>query len=401
MSMTKNRPSRAPTPEGKRLRELCDLIASGAAERERDRRSPAGEIRMLADAGAGTLRVPRSLGGAGASIRQLLEFVVKLAEADANIAQSLRSHYAFVEGRLAAPDPAERDRWLPVILGGALFGNGTIERHTKDLFGFETTLTPERDGYRLNGTKYYTTGTLYADYVAVMAVTPEQETVSAVIPVDRDGVVLQDDWDAMGQRLTASGTTRLENVIVESHELLYRPRGTGAPTIRTAFLQLYLVAVMAGIARAAATDAAELARRRTRTFSHGSGDLPASDPLIQQAVGEILSRSFACESVVYAAADALDAARVTGSEGQQDPELCAHATQLTAKAQVVVADLAPRCAEALFNAGGASATSRELNLDRHWRNARTVASHNPAMYKARALGDLVINDQSLPDNGFF
>ena len=60
-----------------------------------------------------------------------------------------------------------------------------------------------------------------------------------------------------------------------------------------------------------------------------------------------------------------------------------------------------RSAERLFDAGGASATSRERNLDRHWRNARTLASHNPAMYKARALGDLRINGERLPANGFF
>lgn len=35
--------------------------------------------------------------------------------------------------------------------------------------------------------------------------------------------------------------------------------------------------------------------------------------------------------------------------------------------------------------------SEELLLDRHWRNARTLASHNPRVYKARILGDWLIN----------
>ena len=51
--------------------------------------------------------------------------------------------------------------------------------------------------------------------------------------------------------------------------------------------------------------------------------------------------------------------------------------------------------------GGASATKRSFNLDRHWRNARTLASHNPGTYKARAIGDHVINGTPLPINGFF
>jgi hypothetical protein len=35
--------------------------------------------------------------------------------------------------------------------------------------------------------------------------------------------------------------------------------------------------------------------------------------------------------------------------------------------------------------------SRAAGLDRHWRNARTVASHNPWVYKARIVGDWSVN----------
>ena len=36
------------------------------------------------------------------------------------------------------------------------------------------------------------------------------------------------------------------------------------------------------------------------------------------------------------------------------------------------------------------------DLDRHWRNARTVASHNPVAFKARIVGDAVVNDAEPP-----
>jgi len=45
----------------------------------------------------------------------------------------------------------------------------------------------------------------------------------------------------------------------------------------------------------------------------------------------------------------------------------------------------------LTRALGASGVSEDLLLDRHWRNARTLASHNPRVYKARILGDWLIN----------
>ncbi|MGW9763159.1 alkylation response protein AidB-like acyl-CoA dehydrogenase [Micrococcus aloeverae] len=45
--------------------------------------------------------------------------------------------------------------------------------------------------------------------------------------------------------------------------------------------------------------------------------------------------------------------------------------------------------------GGASATLRTRGLDRHWRNARVLASHNPLIYRARLLGDRAVNGTPL------
>ena len=61
------------------------------------------------------------------------------------------------------------------------------------------------------------------------------------------------------------------------------------------------------------------------------------------------------------------------------------------QAQLVIIGAAVRATTRLFDALGASGVSEELGLDRHWRNARTLASHNPVVYKARILGDLFIN----------
>ena len=58
-------------------------------------------------------------------------------------------------------------------------------------------------------------------------------------------------------------------------------------------------------------------------------------------------------------------------------------------------------AERLFDTGGASATAGALNLDRHWRNARTIASHSPLDYKAHAVGDYLVNGTAPPASGYF
>lgn len=72
-----------------------------------------------------------------------------------------------------------------------------------------------------------------------------------------------------------------------------------------------------------------------------------------------------------------------------------------AQAKVVVDDLAIKSGALLFDAGGASAAKRSDNLDRHWRNARTLASHNPVAHKNRAIGDFELNGTPLPAQGFF
>jgi hypothetical protein len=71
-----------------------------------------------------------------------------------------------------------------------------------------------------------------------------------------------------------------------------------------------------------------------------------------------------------------------------------------AKAQLAVARHTLAAAQALFDAGSASATARVRNLDRHWRNARTLASHNPLIYKPRVVGDHLLNGVGIPDGGF-
>ena len=61
------------------------------------------------------------------------------------------------------------------------------------------------------------------------------------------------------------------------------------------------------------------------------------------------------------------------------------------QAQLVVIEAALQAATTIFDALGASGVSQSRALDRHWRNARTLASHNPRVYKARVLGDWLVN----------
>lgn len=278
---------------------------------------------------------------------------------------------------------------------GKIIGNAytEISKINVGKYEFETNLLPDGDGYRLNGIKYFSTGTLYSDYVFVTASNSEGKTVSAVIPTNREGVVIEDDWDGIGQKLTGSGTTRLNNVFVHPHEVTV---DSDDKTPFNSHLQLYLQAVIAGIMRNIVSDASVLVKTRKRTFSFAAADTPAADPLLQETIGQLSSKTFAAEAIVLAAADALDNAVNAVVDGNIDFGLSHDASLRAAQAKVIVDDLALKAATLLFEVGGASATRESANLDRHWRNIRTISSHNPIAYKARAIGDYVVNGNQLP-----
>jgi alkylation response protein AidB-like acyl-CoA dehydrogenase len=305
-----------------------------------------------------------------------------------------------VEEFLRSPINAVRDQRLVRVAEGAIFGNAITElsSHAVGSNVYDTTLSPEGKGYRLNGTKYFTTGTLYSDWVVVRASTPDGLPVTVVIPTDRKGVTIEDDWDGIGQRWTGSGTTRLNNVIVNSDEVL---TGIDGSQMFASFQQLYLHAIIAGILRNVVTDASDLVHQRSRTFSHAAAASAPADPQLQQIIGQISSSAFAAESIVLAAAEAQDNAVNSTVDGEIDFDLNHKASLRAAQAKVIVEELAFKASTLLFEVGGASATKQSANLDRHWRNIRTLASHNPTVYKARAIGDYIVNGTKLPLNRYF
>jgi alkylation response protein AidB-like acyl-CoA dehydrogenase len=247
----------------------------------------------------------------------------------------------------------------------------------------------------LNGDKYYSTGTLYADWIAVSAqrldAAGESSRVIALLPKAAEGVRCDDDWRGFGQRLSASGTTRFENALVDADHVLTYPRDRATPM--TAYFQLIHLATLAGIARAIERDAVDFVRKRKRVYSHGSGGTAADDPLVQQVIGQLASAAFAAAAIVRSAAQPLGDIDRLRQAGQPIPEsLIIEAELRTAKAHPVVADLVLNAATHLFDVGGASALQEDVRLDRHWRNARTLASHNPSIYKSRLVGDHAISN---------
>lgn len=374
-----------------RFRPIFDRIAEGAVQREHERRLPFHEVQWLREARFGALRVPVEFGGFGATVRQLFDLLIDLAAAESNLPQALRVHWSFVEDQRLAGDERAR-HWLAATADGTLVGNAITEPGVGAADRYRTTLTRKGGDWALDGIKYYSTGSLYADHILVAA-DRDGERVSVLVDARQEGVEQTDDWDGFGQRLTASGTTTFTGVVVPEDRILGPGYGAPGRTYATAYLQLVQLAVLAGIARRAEADAVDWVRARTRTFTHAVADLPRHDPLVQQVIGKLSAAAFGARAAVLAVADDLD---VLLDAGADDPELLDRAEASAARAQSVVIGLVLDATAQLFEVGGASITSSEAALDRHWRNARTVAAHNPLIYKQQAVGAHVLNGDPLP-----
>ncbi len=395
------------------VRRVIEEIGATAHSCKRAGRDIHEAVDIVRKTRLGAVRVPCADGGSGWSIREYFSMLIDLSDADADVAHILRAHYWFIEERMRARDPVVRQRWVARAVAGEIFGNAITEMGGGAAVGtwaFTTTLLPSGDGYVLDGKKYYCTGSRYSDWVMVWAAGADGVATTAIVPINREGVEFADDWDGMGQRLTGSGSGVFRQVKVSPDEVLYatvETAGTSGvqtksdPYLVGQFVQLILTAIIVGIMRSAVKDAVATVRKRERTYSHGSAEKAKDDPLLQAVIGEMASLTYAAEAVVLAAADAQDQALATLENGTTEFTLTHRASALAAQAKVVVDQLAPRIGTMLFDVGGSSSITQRENLDRHWRNARTIASHNPTPYKARAIGDWLVNGAELPSNGFF
>jgi len=395
LSIAKLQAAKRPTREDllARIPAFTADVAKGASERDLNRELPFEAFRLFRELELGTLRIPAALGGPGGSVADYIEMIAAIGAADSNVAHALRSHFNYVENVILS-EPRERDAGaVELVLAGKLFGGAHTEQGTARPGQVTTTIVRQGDSYRLNGRKWYATGTAFADFASFSALDEEGQTVGVLLPVDRPGINILDDWDGMGQRLTASGGILLENVEVFPHEFTRRGLDNLVGRHCSALRQLHLAASAAGAVRNVLSDGIDYVSRQARSAAHSAAETANQDPFVQQIIGEIAANSFAIDTVISAASMALDrtvAAFAKGDEAEIEDALIASALA-TARAQLLLGQLGPRTAERMFELGGGSATSRNNNFDRHWRNIRTVLNHNPLLHKSRVVGDYLLN----------
>jgi len=365
-------------------------LAEGAAARDRHRLLPYDEIELVSRAGLFAITVPKQYGGAGVSAYTVARVIATLSAADGSIGQIPQNHFFMLEGLRLEGSEQQKRFFFGRVLAGERLGNALSETGTKTAHDHATRLARDGNIYRLNGRKFYSTGVLFAHWVAVVANDDDNRGTIAFVPRDAKGITIIDDWAGFGQRVTGSGTTLLDDVEVHPFSVFSFQALFDRPTPMGPFAQIMHAAVEQGIAEAALADTVHFVRA-ARPWKYARVERASDDPYTVAAVGELKIRVDASNALLERAGDFVD-------QAVADPtaESVAAASVAVAESKIASTEAALLVASKLIELGGSNATLAKYNLDRYWRNARTHTVHDPVRWKYHTVGDYWLNGNKPP-----
>ncbi|WP_219063741.1 SfnB family sulfur acquisition oxidoreductase [Pseudomonas sp. UMAB-08] len=367
--------------------ELAQLARLQAAQRDRQRKLPWAQIEHFTRSGLGSISIPREYGGPQVSFVTLAEVFKIISAADPALGQIPQNQVGILHSLLGSASPTQKKQLFQSVLDGWRIGNAGPERGTKNTLDIKARITAKGDGFVLNGQKFYSTGALFAHWVAVKALNDDGQQVLAFVPRGTPGLRIVDDWSGFGQRTTASGTVLLNNVPVEAQHIVENWRLAQTPNIQGAVSQLIQAAIDVGIAREAIDDSIRFVRERSRPWIDANVERASDDLYVIADIGKLKLELHAAEALLRKAGQVLDEVNAA----PVDVASAARASIAVAEAKVLTTEISLLASEKLFELAGSRATLAEFNLDRHWRNARVHTLHDPVRWKYHAVGAYHLN----------
>lgn len=367
--------------------QVADFALEERNIRDQNRILPTEQIIQFSQKGLGGIRVPQQYGGAFVSNKTLAHVFRILTKADANVGQIPQNQFGLLNFINITGSDAQKQFIYTEVLAGKRIANGGPEKNSKNTKAIQTTLTLQNGQYLLNGEKFYSTGTSFADWLAIRALHPDGHTVLAIIDRHAAGVEVINDWNGFGQRTTASGTVKLHNVIADPALFFDERIIADTPNVRGAYSQLLQVAIDVGIAEAAFDDTLSSVRK-ARPIIDAGVEKASEEHYTLQEVGKLNILLDAAILLLDEAAEYLDELdQLTEISAEQ----AARASILVAEAKIYANDAALHISEKLLELGGSRASLSQHNLDQHWRNARVHTLHDPVRWKFHAIGDYYLN----------
>ena len=370
---------------------LAVEFAKEASQRDYQRQLPLREVQQYSASGLWGITIPKQFGGAGVSYKTLAEVVKIISSADSSLGQIAQNHWAFLEHIRLDASLEQQEFFFAQVLQGKRFGNAFSEKGSKTVADL-TTKIAFKDGHAvINGQKFFATGALLAHWIPVVAVSEEGKPFAALVPQHTPGLTIVNDWSGFGQRTTVSGSVHLNNVQVDLKYIVPIHQAFERPTAAGAISQFIQSAIDAGIARGAIDETIAYVRAHARPWIDSGLEQASQDPYTIANIGELKIKLRAAEAVLALAGEAIDHALLNPTE-----ETVSEATLITAESKVLTTEIALLAANKLFELSGTRSTLSELNLDRHWRNARTHTLHDPVRWKLNIVGNYYLNDVPPP-----
>ena len=386
----------APTaPEGwvRRAEEVAAILEVDAVERDRALATPHDEVRLLKQAGLVTLLGPAAQGGAGQSWETAYQVIRRVAEGDGSIGQLLGYHYLWSQLPALFGTPGQAEQIIGQATREGWFFGGAVNPRDDDLVAVDLGADLSFSGH-----KTFSTGSKVSDVTWLeAAIEGYEEHIFALAPSDHAGIEFHDGWDALGQRLTESGSVTVTDVVLPWSAALgwvdksFRGRVYNSitlPAIQLVFTNFYL-----GIAQGGLRTALAYTRERTRPWPYGGDDRQSAldEPYILDTYGDLQSKLWAAQALGDRAGRALE--ELHADPDGLEPRARGEVAVLVAAAKQRAVDVGLEIGTRVYEVTGARATASAVGLDRFWRNVRTHSLHDPIAYKRREVGVFALRDE--------
>ncbi len=374
-------------------RSVADALAVDALARDTANQDPFTEAALLRESGLLNLLVPLEHGGRGGHWESAFAAVRTIASADGSIAQLLAYHYANQSSIAFYADPADQGGWFARSAAEGWLWGDSVNPVDPDL-----SLVSVDGGYRLNGLKRFSTGSSVGDVIVVNAAVSGGEkdgkVIAFVLERGRSGLELLGDWDHLGQRLSASGSVKYNNVLVEHQDVLGEITPDPIVTLLTPGLQLAFGNFYLGLAEGALAQGRGILLERRNSWFLSGVDTYAQDPVFQRAIGELKARTAAVAALAEKLNRRFDA--VVGRSGALTAEARGEIAVAIAELKVVATEVGLEVANRIYEVTGSSSTKNDVGLDLFWRNVRTHSLHDPVDYKKIEVGAYYLHGTNAP-----
>lgn len=372
--------------------DLAGKLRETAVERDRAGGHAAAERELIRASGLLRLSVPERFGGSGAPWTLILEAVRELARVDSALAHVFGFHHLQLAGVQLYGSEAQQAALLSDTVRRNLFWGNALNPLDKRVVAADT---PK--GFRLDGVKSFASGSVGSDMLTISAWHAATQTaLIAAVPTDRDGIEVEADWDAFGQRQTDSGNVGFNAVELLHAEVLQQPGVIATPraTLRSQVAQLVMANLYLGIGLGAFEEASRYTREQARPWFASGQTSAEDDPFIQHRYGNLWLLLRPAIAVADQAGIALDTLLRKGDEitARERGELAVTVAEAKCLAHHAGIETATR----IFDVTGARSTSERHGFDRFWRNVRVHTLHDPIDYKLRDIGRFVLSGR-LPE----